>query len=961
MIPPLTRVAAVALLSLAVLPALRTLSATPEATSHTTAAERERSWQRHLELERSSEFRGLPWRAVGPALQGGRIETIAVHPRRRATWLVGVGAGGVWKTENAGLTWTAVFDEQPTFSIGDVAIAPSRPDVVWVGTGEVLMARSSFAGTGVYKSVDGGTSWEAMGLSETHHIAKVVIHPQDPDTVLVAAIGRLYGTSEERGVFRTTDGGRTWRRTLFVDERTGAIDLLMHPRDPQTLFAVMWEHDRRAWNHVSSGPGSGLFKSTDGGLSWNRVAGGLPAGPHVGRMGIAIAPSAPNTLYVLVSNEQPVAEAPPATPAEARALGTDAVRGMSRDDLLKLDDQALERLLRAHGVPRRFDAAAVRRSLEKGGLTAASLAEWLRARGRGRGRTIGGELYRSDAGGASWRRVNQGPIGTAVGYDFCLVEVAPDDPDEVYVLGNHLRRSSDGGKTFSTVGGTIVHLRPSGSRVLHLDHHEMVIDEQDPDRILLGTDGGLYLSQDRGVSWLHVNNLPIAELYAITTDERDPYRVYAGTQDNAALFGVPEEFRFDAPEPWRHVYLDRWGGGDSYFTVPDPDEPDLVYFEHQFGDLRRRRMKTGETASIQPVEEVGEPPLRYNWMTPFVVSRHARRTLYYGANRLLKSPDRGGHWRAISADLTTDPGPERRGNVPYGTLTTISESPLQAGLLLVGSDDGRVHYTPDDGGTWIDVSAGLPGKWVSRVVASAWDPRVFYAALTGYREDDFRTYLFRSADRGRSWTSLAASLPEEPVNVVIEDPRNPSVLYVGTDLGAYVSLDLGTSWQSLSATLPTAAVHDLAVHPGADEIIAGTHGLSAFVLDARPIQGLSAAVRSKAVHLFEPREVHLRRHPADSQPPVQDEDGPARLAFWLKRPGPVTVRIHDAGGRIVRTLQTSGVSGVNAVSWDLRVEEERPTLGDERFRRAPAGAFRVAVEAGGSRAEAPLRLRLVAQ
>lgn len=867
---------------------------------------------------------------------------------------MGPGAGSVWKTTNAGLTWTPVFAHQPTFSIGDITIAPSNPDIVWVGTGEVLLARSSIAGFGVFKSLDGGSTWQSMGLEATHHIAKVLIDPRDPDVVLVAAIGRNYGTNPERGIFRTTDGGRSWTKTLFVDDRTGAIDLARHPTDPRQLFAVMWEHDRRAWHHVSAGPGSGLFRSNDGGASWERVTKGLPAGPHVGRMSVTFAPSRPQVMYLLVSNETPV----PASAARLPpgGLTREQLRELTVQQFIALDDGAIEGLLRSSGLGSRYTAAAVRRRIETGALTVSAFADWLQARAPSPTRTVGGELYRSDDGGLSWRRMNDGPIGTAVGYDFCIVEVSPADPDEVYVLGNWLRRSKDGGKTWNTVGGTIVHVRPHGGRILHLDHHEMLIDPANADRILLGTDGGLYVSADRGASWLHLNNLPIAEFYAIGTDDRMPYRIYGGTQDNGALFGTAERFAADIPENWQHVYLDPWAGGDSYFTVPDPVESDTVYFEHQFGDLRRKDMRTGATARIQPQADIGEPALRYNWMTPFAISHFNRLTLYYGANRLLKSVDRGDSWTPISPDLTTNPGPDQRGNVPFGTITAISESPLQPGLILVGTDDGKVQYTADDGQNWTDVSAGLPVKWVSRVVASARDPNTFYVSLTGYREDDFRPYVFLSPDRGKTWDRLAGNLPDEPVNVIREDPKNAGLLYVGTELGVYVSLDGGRSWQSLGATLPTAAVHDLTVHPQADEIIIGTHGLSAFVMDARPIQQLTPLIRASALHVFTPRAATLRRHPADNEPVPQDGPGEVPVHYYLQAAATVSVHITRLGGPGERRIDTAGVAGVNQVTWDLRVATSPPGQ-DETFRDAPAGSYRIVIEAGGRRAETMIGVR----
>ena len=734
-----------------------------------TAQERMESWRTHQQLEDRSRFRDLSWRALGPRFQGGRIESIAVPSGPSSVIYAGVGSGNLWKSENHGTTWKPIFEDQPAFAIGCVAVAPTDAQTVWVGTGEVLMARSSFAGAGVFKSEDGGDTWENMGLADTHHVARVLIDPVDINTVYVAAIGRQYSFNEERGLFKTTDGGETWENVLHVSARVGVVEVVMHPGDRETLYAVAWERDRKAWNNVENGPGSAVYKTTDGGSTWERLAGGLPVGEGVGRIGLAIAPSDPDMIYAVVDNRSP------------------------------------------------------REVTEGGGR-----------RGRGGGR-VGGEIYRSQDGGQSWARPHEESLPTAIGYDFCLVRVSPDDPDQIWVLGNNLLRSDDGGASYERIQGNIVSLLPHGSEVMHLDHHEMWIDPDNADHILLGNDGGLYSTWDGAESWLRLNNLPIAEVYAITVDDQTPYNVYIGTQDDAALFGPSDQDISDGEQDrWQHVYLDRWGGGDSYFTYRDPSDADVIYYEHQFGDLRRKNMSTGRADSIRPRLPTGSE-LRHNWMTPFFISAFDDRTLYYGAQLVFRSLDRGESWLPISPDLTTQPGPDRRGDVPFGTITSISESRLSRDLLYVGTDDGNVQVTRNGGETWTEVGEGLPEKWVSRVVASEHQQGRAYLTFTGYREDDFRTYVFASEDFGNTWTSIKANLPDEAVNVIREDPRNPDVLYLGTDLGVYVSVDRGRTWHSLCAGLPTAAVHDIAVHRRETELVIGTHGRSVFLLDVGPI------------------------------------------------------------------------------------------------------------------------------
>ena len=726
----------------------------------TSTTERKESWKQHLKLRNESLFNHLKWRSVGPRKQGGRIESIAVPPGINSTIYVGVGSGNVWKTVNNGITWIPVFENESTFTIGDVAVAPSDPNVVWVGTGEELMARSSYAGTGVFKSTDAGETWRNMGLEDTHHIGQVLIDPQNPDIVYVAAIGHLYSDNEQRGVFKTTDGGSTWERILHIDARTGAIDLVMDPADNNTIYATTWQHERKAWGHIAYGPGSGIYKSADAGDSWQRLTDGLPTGEDVGRIALDVARSNPNVLYALV---------------DSRA-GNDA-------------------------------------------------------------------LYRSNNKGKSWITVNEDKV--RAGYDFCMVRVCPNNPDEVYLPGQRSYVSRDGGKTYEQIGGTLVHLFPHGSKVLHLDAHAFWIDPLNTDRIILGNDGGLHLSYDRCKSWLHMNNMPIGEFYAVWADNDTPYNIFGGTQDNAALFGPSDHHPADnEADPWQQIYLDRWGGGDSYFTYPDPTDPSTIYYEHQFGDIRRKNMQTGKSKGIRPSRgtimgadrDEDKSRLRFNWMTPFFISRYKPSTLYYGANKLFKSVNRGDTWSAISPDLSTKPGPEKQGNVPYGTITTLSESPVSQGLLYAGTDDGNLHVTEDDGQTWTQIDDQLPDKWISRVVASQHDRATVYVTLTGYREDDFSSHVYRSIDYGQNWTSIAANLPPEPINVIREDPTRRGILYLGTDLGAYASIDDGAQWQSITQGLPTAAVSDLFVHAREGELVASTHGRSIYVLDVKRIQ-----------------------------------------------------------------------------------------------------------------------------
>ncbi len=713
----------------------------------TTAAARSASWDRHVRLQQTSPFKHLRWRSVGPRKSSGRIEAIACPVDQPEVMYVGVGSGGLWKTVNHGTTWKPIFQHQPTCAIGDVAVAPSDSEVVWLGTGEVLMARSALHGMGVFKSTDAGQTWQNMGLQDTHHIGRVLIDPTDANTVYVAAIGHQSTPNQNRGIFKTSDGGQTWQNVLFIDEQTSAIDLVIDPADANTLYATTWQRDVDGQDHY--GPNSGIYKSTDAGQSWSRLTEGLPQGDFVGRIGIDIADSNSQVLYAIVD---------------------------------------------------------------------------CREQGDG--------IYRSDDAGACWRQVNQTPI--KAGWDWCEVRVSPDNENAIYSIGQNSFFSNDGGKTFNKIGGTIVHLLDHPSRILHLDTHAMWIDPDKPNHIVFGNDGGLFVSYDRGENWLHLNNLPISEVYAVTYDSQQPYNIYIGTQDNAALFGPSTHVPVDgAPDPWQHVYLDPWGGGDSYFTYRDPGDSDTIYYEHQYGELMRKQMSTQQTRRIKPRNIEGQPPLRFAWMTPYFPSRHDDKTLYLGANRVFKSINRGDDWNVISPDLTLGPQPP---NIRYNAITTLSESNLVAGLLFAGSDTGNLFVTENDGRNWQSIDSGLPRLPITRVTPSPHQSDTVFVTLSGLNRDDFSAYVFRSDDRGQTWRSISQGLPLETAHVIHEDPLVQDLLYLGTDLGVYVSTNGGDSWQSLCNDLPTASVQDLFVHPREGELVIGTHGLSVFVLEVSSIQ-----------------------------------------------------------------------------------------------------------------------------
>ncbi len=840
----------------------------------TPAAARAAAWQRHEAMAERSFYRGLTWRAVGPVKTGARVEAIAIPPGNTGTIYVGVASGNLWKTVNNGITWRPVFDHESAFTIGDVAVSRSDPNVVWVGTGEAQprFAGYDFPGTGVFKSVDAGAHWTHMGLDDTQHIGRVLIDPRNADVVYVAAIGHQWTPNRERGVFRTRDGGRHWQQVLFIDDSTGVVDLAMDPADPRTLYAWGWQ--------IEQGRDGGLFKSTDGGDHWRRITAGLPAGP-LGRANIGIAPGDPRVLYLFLDNRMPSA------------------------------------------VPHRP--------------------------------YVGGEVYRSDDGGEHWHKANTGDLWNVFGvfgWKFCDVHIDPRDPDHVYILGNRAYESFDGGATFRQLGDRILRVHHTDGRAMHLDQHDLVIDPANPDRLLLGNDGGLYMSYDAGQSWLQLNDIPVSQMYFVSTDDARPYHIYAGTQDDAAVYGPSDaSLDDDVPAVWRSVYLDRWTGGDSFVTLPDPTDPHVVYYEHQNGDIRRMDLTgtsvlTGgpSAVDVHPHAPPGMPRIRFSWYTPFLISPYDPRTLYAGGTRVLQSTDRGDHWTVISPDLGDPPGPDR-GRVTTGALTRLDESPLVRGMLAGGTEGGRLWLTTDHGTSWRRTDDGLPHDWVTCVTLSKWSPGRIYASFTGFRDDDETPYVYVSDDTGRTWRSIAANLPTESVFAVREDPVDPRVLYLGTDLGVYLSRDRGAHWESLSATLPSTAVLGLTVQAQAGDLVIGTYGRGAWILDLTPIHDRTAVSVADPLYVYPIRGATADWFGWEALPGERRGRNVARMQVESLSAGMASLTVRDSAGRAVRHWQAALTPGVNTVTWDLQVERGPGALGE-----AAAGSYALDVSLGTARA-----------
>jgi photosystem II stability/assembly factor-like uncharacterized protein len=847
-------------------------------------------------------FQRLTWRNLGPFRTGAWTTAIAVPEAPLTshlyTFYVGTRNGGVWKTTNNGTTFEPVFDGQPSLSIGAIEVAPSDENTVWVGTGEAYQARSSYSGDGVYKSTDAGKTWTNMGLRESHHVARIVIHPKNPNVVYVAAMGHLYSTNPERGLFMTEDGGKTWKKSLFVDDRTGVIDLVMSRKDPKVLFAATYELTRKPWDLDIGGPGSGIWKTTDGGRNWTKLGGGLPAG-RLGRVGIDLYQANPNILYAIIENA----------------------------NLRKPTDQEAKRDA-DRPKPGEF--------------------------------VVGNEVYRTDDGGRTWKKTHDDTIsiGSKAAYSFNILRVDPGEANHVAVISDAMPNSSDGGKTWQGTSWP-----PKGMFVKAFgDFRALWWDQQNPNRILVGSDGGFYISYDRGKTTDHYMNLPVGEFYAIDADMADPYNLYGGMQDHDSWKGPSNSWSGEVNvADWITV-----GTGDGMYNRVDPTDSRWLYNTSQFGDHKRVDQTQRTMTDIMPRRAKGQPTLRWNWNTPLVLSPHNPQILYTGAQVLLRSLNRGDTWQEISPDLTTDDATKTfgRGNIQFCTITTISESPLTAGVIWIGTDDGKVQVTRTNGTNWADVTAamekagGLRDAWVSRVFASSHEPGTAYVSKNAYRQDDFKAYLFKTTDYGATWVSLSRGLPDQPINVVWQDRQNPRLLIVGNDKGVWVSIDEGARWVRMQGNMPNVPVHDLLVHPREHDLIVGTYGRAMYVTDVSVLQQLDEKALTEDIHLFdiEPRSPFQASgwgnydFYGDRHITTPNEPNAVTINYYLRdaQERKVSITIADLSNRLLRTITGTSLQGLNTVRWDMT---------DSGDKLQPRGDYVVTVEIDGRKFARTARIR----
>lgn len=870
----------------------------------------------------SGTLAGLQLRNIGPANMSGRVVDMEVVESDPYTMYVASSTGGVWKTGNNGVTWQPVFEKEATHSVGDIAVHQRDTSIVWVGTGERANRQSNSWGDGVYKSTDGGRSWTNMGLRESRHVGRIRLHPENPDIVFVAAMGHLWGPNRERGLYKSSDGGKSWRNVLFVDENTGVVDVAIDHEDPRVMYAASYQRQRKPFGFHGGGPGSALWKSTDGGDSWRKLTTGLPGGPW-GRIGIDIYRKDSDTVYI---------------------------------------------------------------ALEKGYRFNASTAYVRRAGDAG--------VFRSTDKGETWQQMsdwNPRPMYAS------QIHIDPNDACVLY-MQNEFARSTDCGKTFRPI-----------DQSLHGDDRYLWIDPADSRHMVKLDDGGIGISYDRAASWLFVSSLPLSQWYRVALDNSNPYRIYGGLQDNGSWVGPNATYRSEGVlnEDWT-----RTGGGDGFLSLPDTVDGDVFYSESQYLGLLKRSHRTGQAQAIRPGdpqgaigerrnfdwffagEEVG--PLENamapgNWDGPYAISPHDNRVLYAGTDHLWKSADGGQTWSDLG-DMTTgadrrqlkimgqavgDSVPSIDDGAPYWpTLSIIAESPLEAGLLYVGTDDGRVRGSRDGGRSWTDLHPrirGLPsGAWINGIEPSAHQAGRVYVVVNNYRNDDNRNYLWRSDDRGATWRDVTGNLPADRVlRTVREDPRNPDVLWLGTELGLFVTTDGGTHWVELKNNMPTLPFNDLRIHPRDNDLVLASHGRGVWILDqVNAIQELTPRVLASPAHLFsiQPAEQIRYRsekaHTGDMYWAGENPPAGAIIDYYLREPGgePGLVVLDAAGAEVAR-LKPTTAAGINRVVWNLRHASLPASPGGRAGATGPAGpwvvpgTYTVRMTAGGATQEQKVEVR----
>ncbi|WP_456378348.1 VPS10 domain-containing protein [Lutibacter sp.] len=859
-----------------------------------------------------SIVKNVPFTNIGPTIMSGRIVDIAVNPNNPIEFYAAYASGGLWYTNNNGTSFTSVTENAPTQNMGDVAV-DWNSGTIWVGTGESNSSRSSYAGIGILKSTNKGKTWENIGLKDSHHIGRIIINKNNPDEVIVGVIGHLYTPNTERGIFKTTDGGKTWKNVLFINENTGIIDISTSPTNPNILYAASWERNRKAWNFDGDGENSAIYKSTDGGSNWIKITteeSGFPTGTGIGRIGLAAFNN--NVVYALLDNQfrRPVEKK-----KKEVGLTKDDFRNISEAKFLKLNDKKLNSFLRNNNFDEKYTAKNIKYSVKKGKIKPIDLVTYLEDANfiLLNSEVIGAEVYKSEDGGKTWKKTHTDYLDgvySSYGYYFGVIAVNSTNENKIYIGGVPLLKSDDSGKTFTSISKENV----------HADHQALWVNPQQEGHIINGNDGGLNITYDDGENWIKNNAPSVGQFYSVNVDNQKPYNVYGGLQDNGVWFGpsnykASKRWESSGNYPYKSI-----GGGDGMQVQIDNRDNNIVYSGSQFGYYYRVNLKTKERINIHPTHELGDSPYRYNWQTPILLSSHNQDILYMGANKLLRSMDKGETFDVISEDLTTG---GKKGNVPYGTLTAISESPFQFGLIYVGSDDGYVNVTTNSGESWTRISDNLPQKlWISRVIASQHEKERVYVTLNGYRNDDFKPYIFVSEDKGKTWKNIQSNLPNSPINVVVEDTDDENILYIGTDNEVYVTFNKGENWHVFSNGLPKVAVHDLVIQKEAKDLVVGTHGRSIYKATIASLQKFNT-IKNSEITLFEiPSIRYSPRWGSSWNKWLKPYEPSITISYYVSNSGKYTVEIFAEDKTKLKSFNVHAIKGYNYFKYDVSVSEK---------------------------------------
>lgn len=859
-----------------------------------------------------SIVQNVPFTNIGPTVMSGRVVDFDVNPDQPTEFYVAYASGGLWYTNNNGTSFTAITENAPTQNMGDVAV-DWNSGTIYVGTGESNSSRSSYAGIGIIKSTDKGKTWTNVGLTDSHHIGRMILNKNNPNELVVGAIGHLYSSNAERGIFKTTDGGKTWKNTLFIDKNTGIIDISVSPTDSNIMYAASWERSRKAWDFDGDGENSAIYKSTDSGTTWSKLTNaknGFPSDSGVGRIGLAAFND--NIVYAFLDNQN---RRPEKKKDKSEGLKKEDFKTMSVADFVAIDNKKLGKFLKDNRFDKKYTAKNVKEKVKNGSIKPDDLNGYLEDANAllFNSPVIGAELYKSLDGGKTWAKTHDGYLDgvySSYGYYFGTIGVNTANENKVYIGGVPLLKSDDGGKTFKSIGKENV----------HSDHQALWINPKQKGHVINGNDGGVNITYDDGENWTKNNSPSVGQYYYVNVDNKKPYNVYGGFQDNGVWYG-PSNYK--ASKRWEgsgEYPYKRIGGGDGMQVQIDNRDNNIVYSGSQFGYYFRLNLETNERLYINPKHELGDSPYRYNWQTPILLSPHNQDILYMGANKLLRSMDKGETFDVISDDLTTG---GKKGNVPYGTLATISESPFQFGMIYTGSDDGYIHLTKDGGNSWSKISDGLPQElWVSRVIASQHEKNRVYTTLNGYRSDDFKAYAYVSEDLGKTWKSIANGLPDYSVNVIKEDPTDENILYLGTDNEVFISFDKGTNWQVFSNGIPKVAIHDLVIQEREKDLIIGTHGRSIYKANIAPLQQHNT-VKNKTIALFEIPETKHSSRWGSSWSQFSDPFEPKiDVAYFISNTSDVKLEVLADEKNVLFSKALKADSGFNYTDYDFTVSEK---------------------------------------